>query len=140
MRAALLRWFDRTFVASVRASSEALFPADGVHPDHLDTDLADRTEAYVRALPPSQSPLVMLMFVAVEWLTPVLSPFGPRFSRRTPDERLALVDRWRSARLIPLRLFGDALRATLVMLYFSHPAAMASVGEPVEGEPLLDGP
>jgi hypothetical protein len=129
----LTRWIDRTWRTSVAATSEALFPEGCGVPGHAATELVPRTEAYVLALPPSQRPAVMLLFVAVEWLAPVLAPFGGRLSRRSPEERLAIVERWRESP-VPIRLLGDALRATLVMVYFSHPAVLAQFDEPLEGE------
>lgn len=122
-------WIDRTFEVSVHATSEALFPAVGDVPGFRETELAPRTIAYVRALPNPHRWLLPILFVAVEWLTPVLAPLGGRLSRRTPERRLAIVERWRASRIVPVRLLGDALRATLCMIHFSHPRMVAWIGE-----------
>lgn len=136
----ILSHIDRVWRRSVEAAATALFPPSDAFPDHQDADLGPRTQAYVDALPPTQRPLLILMFLAVEWLTPLLAFPGPRFSRRTPEQRLALVEHWRERGILPARLLGDALRATLVMVYYAHPTVLRAIGEPPEGEPLKATP
>jgi hypothetical protein len=126
----LRRWFDRRFVDGLHASCEALYPPSrNGAPDAEATDLGRRTEAYVRRLPPTIRVQVMLLFAAIEVLAPVLAPLGGRFSRRSPERRLRDVLRWRASRVYPLRLLGNALHAQLQMLYLSHPAVTAFLGE-----------
>ncbi len=132
----LQRWFDRTWRRGMVASAEALFPEWPGGIDFRQADVIARTEAYVLGLPPTQSPLVQLMFLALEILTPVLSPIGPRFSRRPVQVRLRMIEHWREGWFLPTRLLGDAVRATMVMVYFSHPTVMAVFGEPVDGDPV----
>jgi hypothetical protein len=121
-------WFDQAFRDGVRASCEAMFPVGHAAPSHLDVQLAPRLESHVRRLPPSQRRLVALMFIAVELAAPVLMPGWGRFSRRTPERRLrdlqALCDR-----PYPLYLIATALRAQVGMLYLTHPATSAFMGE-----------
>ena len=133
------RAMTRAFSDAVAASAEALFPeGDPDLPGARGTDLAARTTDYVLGLPPSQRPLVALLFVAVEWLTIVLAPFGGRFSRRPAADRLAIVEGWRLSWIYPVRLMGDALRATLCMAYASHPDVLRAIGEPPEGGTLVE--
>lgn len=122
------------------AGAEALFPEAPGAVDHREAELVARTEAYVLALPPTQAPMVQLMFVALEWVTPLLSPFGPRFSGRAAVDRLHLIEHWREGWFLPARLLADAARATLVMVYISHPAVMRRFGEPPEGHPMIEAP
>lgn len=124
------RWLDRRYVAAVYAAAEGLYPpSPNGAPDARDTDLGRRTDLYVRRLPPTVRVQVMALFVAIELLTPVLAPFGGRFSRRSPERRLAAVLRWRASSIYPLRLLGNALHAQLQMLYLSHPAVLRFIGE-----------
>ncbi|MCB9683095.1 MAG: hypothetical protein H6733_16645 [Alphaproteobacteria bacterium] len=89
-------------------------------------------------LPPTQSVLLKLLFVGVEWLTPLLAPIGGRFSRRTPEGRVAVVEGWRGSWVFPVRLLGDAVRATLMMVYFSHPDVLLALGEGEPGTTLAE--
>ena len=133
----LRRWFDATYARSVHATSEALYPEAPGIPGGVSTELAPRTMAYIDQLPPTQRPMVALLFVAVEWLPFLMWPLGGRLSRRTAERRVATVEGWRHSRIWPLRLVGDALRATLTMVYFSHPKVLAVWGEPPEGDPTV---
>lgn len=136
--APLARWFWNAFREGVHALSEALFPEGQANvPGYEQTDLVARTEAYVNTLPPSQGPLVALLFVAVDWLTPILVPFGPRMSRRAPEERLSIVERWRNSSWWLFRVLGNAVKASLSMVYFAHPKVFEASGEPEHGAVLV---
>lgn len=135
----LARWVERTFRRSVDAVAEGLFPSEAGLPGAGETDLARRTAAYVEALPPTQRPLLVLLFLATEWLTVVLAPLGGPMSARPPARRLAIVEGWRASWIWPVRLLGDAVRATMCMVYFSHPAVLATFGEPPDGAPTVSG-
>lgn len=124
------RWFEARYLDGMRALAEALYPPNDLGaPDGVATDLARRTEAYVRRLPPSIRFQIMLLFAVVEVFAPVLAPLGRRMSRRPPAARLRAVVGWRGSRFYPLRLLGNAIHAQLQMLYLSHPSVVRFVGE-----------
>ncbi|MCB9662973.1 MAG: hypothetical protein H6732_02590 [Alphaproteobacteria bacterium] len=132
------RAFVRAWKAGLEALAEALFPeGDPAVPGFETTELVPRMEAYVDSLPPSQRPLVALLFVAVDRLAPLLAPLGPRLGRRPPARRLAVVEGWRGSRIWPLRVLGNAVKASLSMIYFSHPAVFEATGEPAGGAVLV---
>lgn len=126
----LLDLLDAVFVRCLRAAAEALYPpSHNGAPDAEATELARRDEAYIRALPPSSRLQVMALYVAIELFAPILAPGGSFFSWRTPARRLAAVQGWRHSRIYPLRLLGNAVHAQLSMIYLSHPAVVAFIGE-----------
>lgn len=126
----LSRWIDRTFLAGLSAAAEALYPpGDSGAPDGVATDLVARNTAYIRRMPTSTRVQLTALYVALELFTPILAPFGPRFSRRTPAQRLAVIMGWRHSRVYGLRLLGNAVHAQLQMLYLSHPAVVHFIGE-----------
>jgi len=136
--APLSRWFDNAFHAGLHASAEALFPEAPGMPGFEEVEMERRMVLYIRALPPEQSPMVALLYVLVEYLAWVVAPWKGRLSRRTIPDRLALVQGWRDSRIWPLQVVGDALRASLCMVYFSHPAVMRAYGEPVDFAGLVE--
>jgi hypothetical protein len=132
--AVLEGFFMRRAVDGIAASSEALFPANAIGaPDYRATDMVRRTLEYLTLLPRPQRRLLLTLFVVVELGTPVLTLGFRRFSRLPVERRELVVRHWRRSRFLPLRLLGDALKATTTMLYMSHPAALAYVGAPNGG-------
>lgn len=122
--------FDNAFRDGVRGTAEALFPINTVGaPDYESTNLVQRTQDYVRGLPPTQRPLVALMFIGIELGAPFIAGGLRRFSRQSPERRVLAVHRWRTSWLFPLRMLGDAVKATLGMIYLSHPTLLRHIGE-----------
>lgn len=121
--------FERAYLRGLQASAEALFPLNDSTPDHAGTELVRRSSEYVGALPPAQRKLLKLLFVVVELCAPVFSPGLRRFSRRSEETRRRNVRSWQESWCYPLRLLGDALKATLQMIYLSHPSVVAHIGE-----------
>lgn len=121
--------FEGAYSRGLRAAAEALFPLSDSAPDHAQTDLVRRSTEYVERLPPTQRQLLKLLFVAVELCAPIFSPGLRPFSRRSEETRRKNVSSWQSSWCYPLRLLGDALKATLQMIYLSHPAVVAHIGE-----------
>jgi len=68
------------------------------------------------------------MFIAVELGAPLLALGLRRFSKRTPEVRLANIRRWRASRWYLFRVIGDSLKAVLTMMYLSHPLVIAHLG------------
>jgi len=121
---------ERTWHSGLRSSAEALYPPDpGGAPDAVSTDLVARALGYIRRLPPTQRFLLPLLFFGVELLPLLLAPWAGRMSRRSPQARRELVTAWRDSKLFPLRSFGDAARASLQMVYLSHPSVVRHLGE-----------
>ncbi|MBX3130820.1 MAG: hypothetical protein KF718_29140 [Polyangiaceae bacterium] len=120
----------RRLIDGIAAASEGLFPPNEFGaPDFRDTEMVTRTLAYLDELPPTQRRLVSLLFIAVEWLAPLLLLVPRRFSRLSHQERAAAVRSWRKSKLFLLRLLGDALKASTTMMYMSHPKVIAYIGE-----------
>jgi hypothetical protein len=125
----LSNMLERCAITGLTASAEALFPAnDYGAPDYRDTDLVARTVAYWRVLPPRQRRLIVMLFTTIELSAPLLVFGFRRFSRLTVARRELAVRRFRNSRSFPLRVLGDALKATLTFLYMAHPAALAYIG------------
>jgi hypothetical protein len=122
-------FFERAAHHGLSAAAEALFPENGYGaPDFKTTELVARTLSYLDELPAAQRRLLLSLFALVELGAPVLVPGFCRFSRLPVARREAVVRAWRQSRLLPLRLVGDALKATTTMMYMSHPAALTFVG------------
>ena len=123
---ALLRRFA---LPGLQAVAEALFPAnDYGAPDFAATDLVPRTLGYLEELPLRQRRLLLLLFAAVELASPFLIPGFRRFSRLPVERRERAVRAWRGSSFLPVRILGDALKATTTLLYMSHPVALAYIG------------
>jgi hypothetical protein len=113
----------------IAATAEALFPTnDYGAPDYVATDLVARLLEYLADLPAKQRRLILALYVLVELFAPVLVLCTCRFSRLPVARREAAVRAFRTSRLLPLRLIGDALKATTTIIYMSHPAALAHIG------------
>lgn len=126
---ALRSFVWRTALSGISACAEGLFPENdyGV-PDWRATDMVERTCEYLDALPAAQRRLLTSLFVVVELGAVVLAKRLRRFSRMSPDERAAAVRAWRRSRFLPLRVLGDAIKATTTVIYMSHPLALAHIG------------
>lgn len=115
--------------STLAALAEAMFPeSESGAPDWRQTDMVRRTLRYLGALPPSSRRLLFLLFWAVEWCTPFLVPALRPFSRLSLDRRTRVLRRWRASRWPWERTIGDALKATLTMVYMSHPKTIAFIG------------
>jgi hypothetical protein len=115
--------------AGLSATAEALFPVnmEGA-PDYRTTELVARMLEYWRLLPGRQRRLFLALFAFVELAAPFMIAGFSRFSSLPVDAREKAVRRFRQSEVMPLRLIGDALKASTTMMYMSHPAALAHVG------------
>jgi hypothetical protein len=129
MATAATGFFTRLAVDGLSATVEALYPVnDYGAPDFRTTDMVDRTLAYWSDLPRRQRRLLMALYALVE-LAAIVLVFGfRRFSRLRVSRREEVVRGFRASRLLPLRLIGDALKASTTVIYMSHPAVLAYVG------------
>lgn len=113
--------------AGVRAACEGLFPRNDLGvPDFESTEMVPRMHGYFAALPATQRRLLRSLFVVVELGSLLLC--ASRFSKLSPERRAAAVRRWRTSRWLPIKLLGDALKATTTLIYMSHPSAMRYLG------------
>ena len=100
--------------AGLSATAEALFPVNMAGaPDYRTTELVAR---------------MLALFALVELAAPFLIGGFSRFSGIPVEAREQAVRRFRQSEVAPLRLIGDALKASTTMMYMSHPAALAYVG------------
>jgi hypothetical protein len=112
------------------ALSEVTFPENELGaPDWKSTDMVRRTLEYLDELPPKQRRLLTLLFVFVELGALFLVLGFRRFSRIPRTRRAEIIRGWRHSRLLPLRVLGDAIKATTTMMYMSHPSVIAYIGE-----------
>jgi len=122
-------FLERRAQDGLSAVVEALYPEnDYGAPDYRTTEMVPRTLEYLRELPEAQRRLLTLLFVFVELSAPLLVLGFRRFSKLPVAKREAVVRAWRRSKIPPLRLVGDALKATTTLIYMSHPAALAHVG------------
>jgi hypothetical protein len=107
-----------------------MFPENDLGvPDWRATRLVERTLEYIDELPPAQGRLIRSLFVVLELLGGLLVWRLCRFSRLAVAVREDAVRGWRASKAHLLRLLGDSLKAVLTMVYASHPAVMAYLGE-----------
>jgi hypothetical protein len=122
--------FGHSAAAGIGAIAEAMFPENDLGaPDWRVTEMVSRTLRYIGELPPAQSRLVRLLFVFVELAAPLLLLRPHRFSRISVEYRTLAIRRWRASHFLPFRLLGDAIKATMTMMYMSHPSVSAYIGE-----------
>lgn len=116
-------------LAGLTGSAEALFPPNDLGaPDYRATEVVPRTLAYLRALPARQRRLILLLFAFVELSAIFLIPGFRTFSRHSVTRRENAVRGYRTSRFLLVRLLGDAIKATLTMMYMSHPLALEYIG------------
>jgi hypothetical protein len=70
----------------------------------------------------------MALSVFIELAAFTLIPGFKRFSAHPAARREQAVRAFRRSRLLPLRLLGDALKASTTVMYMSHPAVLAYIG------------
>jgi len=122
-------WRRRT-LEGLAAVAEAMFPPNDLGaPDWQDAEVVRRTLLYAEALPPAQGRLILALFLFVELAAPLLIPGLRRFSCVPLARRTAAIRRWRGSRFQPFRLLGDAIKASMTMMYMSHPKVSAYIGE-----------
>jgi hypothetical protein len=125
----LQSFFVRIARRGIFAAAEALFPEnDYGAPDFRSTDLVRRTFEYLEELPNEQRRLILTLFVFVEVAAPFLFFTPHSFSTMSVRAREVGVRALRRSRFLPMRIVGDALKATMTMMYMSHADALAFIG------------
>ncbi len=124
---------SRREVATIRAASDAIYPPGGeIPPSGNEAGIVEYTDRYLAMLPGQQRTLMRMLFFLVEHATLFFPAPGPggfrRFSSLSGEQRVAVLEGWRSSRLFPRRLAFTSLRAILTMGYFSDPAVVRPLG------------
>jgi len=119
--------------ALVASASEAMFPTGGEIPESgPDAGIPAFLDRYVATVPPQVRLLMRLLFFLVEHATLVFPGPAPRgwrrFSALDHEQRIAVLEGWRTSRLFPRRLVFTSLRAMLTMGYFADPAVLRRIG------------
>jgi hypothetical protein len=122
-------WIDRLTAAGIRGTSEAVFPSGFDAPDWQDARMEERTLRYIHELPPANAALIRFMFISIEFVLFLLMPSFLPFSRNSIARRQKVLYRWKKSSLYPIRMVADGLKATLHMVYLSHPDVSAYIGE-----------
>ncbi len=116
-------------MAFLAAAADAVYPPGGaIPPSGTEAGIPAHSDSYVAAVGPTMGTLMRLLFFLVVHATLVFAAPGPggrrRFSSLTADQRVAVLDGWRTSRLPPRRLVFTSLRAILAMGYFACPAVL----------------
>jgi hypothetical protein len=120
-------------MALLAAAAEATFPAGGaVAPSGREAGVAAYADRYAAAVPAATRRLMRMLFFLMEHATlvfPAPPPRGRRrFSALSMEQRVAVLEAWRTSALFPRRLAFQSLRAILTMGYFAHPPVLRSLG------------
>lgn len=115
----------------IRGAAEALFPPNDLGaPDWQQVDIVRRAMIWIDALPPPQRLLLITLYSLLELVLPVVLLVGlGRFSRLPVQRRTEAIRRWRRSRFYPVNLVGVGVKASLTMIYASHPAVLTFVGQ-----------
>ena len=121
--------------ALVDAAAQTLFPPGGaISVSGREAGIPAFVDRYVAAVPRHLRILMRLLFFLIEHAT-VLFPatgglFGGgmrRFSRLSPEQRIAALAGWERSSLFARRLVFTSLRAILTMGYMSSPAVLRAL-------------
>lgn len=127
------RHLSRHEVAFLHAAGDATFPRGGAIPaSGSDADVPGYADRWLGASTPRIRVLMRLLFFLVEHATLFAPAPGwggwRRFTSLSPEQRIAVLDGWRSSRHFPRRFVFTCLRAVLTMGYFAHPPVMRQLG------------
>jgi hypothetical protein len=120
----------RLATRGIAGAAAAMFPEnDHGAPDWQSTRMVERTLEWIEELPPKQGRLLLALFLVAELIGGVLAGRPRCFSRLALETRERAVRSWRASRWHLLRMLGDSLKASLTMMYASHPAVVGFLGE-----------
>ena len=119
--------------ATVAAAADATFPEGGaLPPSGEQAGVAEHVDRFVAAQQPSTRLLMRLLFVLVEHATLVFPAPGRggrrRFSDLDREQRVRVLEGWRTSPLFPRRLVFTSLRAILTMGYLGDAEVMRLLG------------
>ncbi len=119
--------------ALVEGVSEAMFPAGGAIPTSgREADVTGYVDRYVASVPPGVRLLMRMLLLLVEQATLFFPAPGPggrrRFSALDVEQRVAVLEGWRTSSLFLRRLVFTSLRAILCMGYLADPKVLRQLG------------
>jgi hypothetical protein len=118
---------DTKQLCIVRAVVEALLPADGDLPDGLSLGVHQRVDEEVWAAPPGIGDDLRSAISLIEHLPPLYGFYG-RFTRLSPEERLACFQQLLLAGPGPVVQSAVALKQLCSLFYWSHPQTWPAIG------------
>jgi hypothetical protein len=115
--------------AFVSAAADAVFPSGGaLEPSGVEAGVPAYVDQYVGSVPPPTRLLMRMLFLLFEQVTLFLPAPGPggrrRFSSLSAEQRVAVLDAWRTSGFFPRRLVFTSLRAILCMGYLADPSVL----------------
>jgi len=119
--------------ALVDGVSEAMFPAGGaIPPSGREAGVNEFVDRYVAGVPAGVRLLMRMLFLLVEQATLFFPAPGPggrrRFSALEVEQRVAVLEGWRTSSLFLRRLVFTSLRAILCMGYLADPQVLRHLG------------
>ncbi len=115
--------------AIVAACADALFPRGGPIPlSGTEAGLVGYMDQNLRRLPRQQRALVRLLFAFIEHGPWIFGPRLARFTRLTPDERIAALSDMARSRIYFRRIAFLSMRTMLSMGYLANGRVAESIG------------
>ncbi len=120
---------NRMEAAFCRALAETMYPRGaGEWPCYDEAKVLEETSYYLKGVY-SQKRLLIGLLLTFSELAPLLRPPFRRFTRLTPEKRLALLEGWNTSRIAFLNLCAASLRSLLNLAYLSNPKVLDRIGE-----------
>jgi hypothetical protein len=130
LREGRIRPLRATALRGLAAVCEASFPENDLGaPSWRDIDIVARAERHWDMLPPASRALLETLFAALEVGGAALAPGVGPLSKLPVERRIAMLTRWKTSRVWPLRFMAEAIKSATTMLYVSHPAVSRYIGE-----------
>jgi len=120
---------NRREQALVAAAADALFPPGGpIAISGSEAGLVAYTDAYTGRVPAASRALIGLLFVFLEHAPWVFGPTRRRFTRLSPEQRMAALARMATSPIYFRRVAFLSLRTILSMGYLAHPVVARRIG------------
>jgi len=113
--------------SSARSTLHAAFEALLPNPAKASA-CTDDVDAFLATGDPVMGQQLQLALHVLEHMGGMEFPFSERFSRRTIDERRAVIHAWRTSRIQTKRQIGEAVRKVVLFTWFSRPESWAEIG------------
>jgi hypothetical protein len=122
----------RREIAFIDAAADTLYPQGGGLPSGVEARISFQLDGYLRLVPPRMRLLMRLLFFLMEHATlafPAPAPRGRRrFSSLAAEQRAAVLEDWRTSRLVPRRLVFTSLRALVTNGYVADAGVLRALG------------